>query len=353
MRVACVAPATLLLGLALAACGAAANGGAPTGRTSTTAAAKASAAATPASAAAKGAAATGAQQPCATAGQVAASTASLVARRIYQLELNSSEVRADRAQIEGFAPLLSALASGNRAAVGEAVTSLVFSHTHVVRLRVTSGAGVLADVGGPFILAPVEGSLRTQGRTIGHYVFSVQDDSGYSRLEQRFVGAPMLIRREGRRLPVETTLPADAASLPTSGRGSYRGGSYQVVTFPVRAMPSGSLSISLLVAAPTRSPLSCHAVATAELARIGEHTWRRFSTVGAPPSAFVHSLGSLTGALAYVRAGSQQIAGSSAPGPAHLPLTGTVRYHGRNYTVSSFPALLAGQPARVYQLLPA
>jgi hypothetical protein len=134
---------------------------------------------------------------------------------------------------------------------------------------------------------------------------------------------------------------------------SYRGGSSQVVTFQVRAMPTGSLSVSLLVPAPASSPLSCHAVATAELARIGEHTWRRFTSVGAAPSAFVHSLASLTGALAYVRAGGHQIAGSSSPGPAHLPLTGAVRFHGRNYTASSFPALVAGQSVRVYQLLPA
>jgi hypothetical protein len=289
---------------------------------------------------------------CPDAGEVAARTAGTVARRIYELELDSAEVRADRRQIEGFAPLLAALAAGNRSAVSRAVTSLVYSHTHVVRLRVSSGAGVLADVGGPFILAPVGGSLRSHGHVVGHYLFSVQDDSGYSRIEQRFVGAPVLIRQAGRRLPVETTLPGSAASLPTRGRVSYRGGSYQVFTFAARAFPTGTLSITLLIAAPATSPLPCSAVATAELARIGEHTWRRFVTVGAPPSAFVHSLGSLTGALAYVRAGASQIAGSSQPGPAHLPAAGAVRYRGRRYTVSSFAATVGGRAVRVYQLLP-
>jgi hypothetical protein len=236
--------------------------------------------------------------------------------------------------------------------VGEAARSLVFSHTHVVRLRVSSATGVLADVGGPFVLAPVGGSLRARGRVLGHYLFSVQDDSGYAKIEQRFVGAPVLMRMQGHHLPVESTLPASAGSLPASGRASYRGASYQVFTFDARAFPAGALSISLLIAAPVSSPLPCRAVVNAELERIGERTWRRFIAVGAPPSAFVHTLGSLTGALAYVRAGARQLAGSSPPGP-HLPQAGSVSYRGRRYAVSSFPARVAGHSVRVYQLLPA
>ncbi len=129
------------LGLALGACGAAANDGDR---------AAGLAAAPPAAGA-----------PCGSgSGQAAALAAGMVARRIYDQELSSVEVRSDRSQIESFQPLLAALAGGDRAAVGEAVTSLVFSHTHVVRLRVSTPAGVLADVGGPYILAPLSGALR-------------------------------------------------------------------------------------------------------------------------------------------------------------------------------------------------
>ncbi len=323
-RVGCTTIAALLLALALAACGAAARGRAAA-----------------------------AQPGCASAGEVAARTTALVARRIYELELDSAEVRADRRQIEGFAPLQAALSAGDRVAVARAVRSLVFSHTHVVRLRVSSTAGVLADVGGPFIIAPVAGTVRAHGRVLAHYLLSVQDDSGYAKLEQRFVGAPVVIRQGGRRLPVESTLPASAASLPADGRVSYHGGEYQVVTFAAQAFPTGTLSISLLVAAPATSSLSCGAVATAELMRIGRHAWQRFVAVGASPSAFVHSLGSLTGALAYVRAGATQLAGSSRPGPARLPAAGVVRYRGRSFAVTSFAAAIGGRAVRVYQLLPA
>jgi hypothetical protein len=321
-----------IVGLALGACGAAAKGGDE---------ARAAKSASPRSTA-----------PCGTsAPQVAAAAAGVVARRIYDLELSSAEVRSDRSQIEGFQPLLSALAAGNRAAVTEAVTSLVFSHTHVVRLRVSTSAGVLADVGGPYILAPIAGSLHSGGRTIGRFVFSVQDDSGYQKLEDRFVGAPMVMRIGGRRLPVEGTLPAAAGSLPFSGRVTYHGVSYQLLTMRVRAFPAGTLSITLLLAVPASSTLPCALVAVGELDRIGERVWDRFTTVGAPPSAYVHSLRGLTGALAYVREGGRQLAGSSSPGPRHLPLNGSVRYHRVAYHVSSFAAIAAGHPVRVYQLL--
>src|SRR5437588_552167 len=100
-------------------------------------------------------------QPCgAAAPETLVRTVGLVATRIYANELSSSEVFSDKRQVESFAPLLSALASGNRAGVREAVKSLVFSHTHVVRLRVTRGGEVIADVGGPEILTPASGSLR-------------------------------------------------------------------------------------------------------------------------------------------------------------------------------------------------
>ena len=110
-----------------------------------------------------------------------AKTAGRVAMQIYAHELTGSGVRADQRQVESNGPLLNALASGNLAGVREAVTSLVYSHTHIVRLRVLQGNTVQADVGGPYIIAPVSGSLRFHGRTVGHYLLSVQDTSVTSR----------------------------------------------------------------------------------------------------------------------------------------------------------------------------
>lgn len=328
-----------LLALVLAACGGAATSSAPAsgpGYAATDAAAVAPA---------------GAEATCGTAAAAEAVKAvSAVARRIYALELQSAEVRADQLQVAGYEPLLAALASGDHAGVQAAVTTLVYSHTHIVRLRVTSGGAVLADVGGPYILAPVGGPLRYHGRTVGSYVLSVQDDSGYQKLEARYIGAPVLMRVDSHEIPVEGTLPASAGSLPYGGRTSYHGVPYDVYTFDAKAFPAGTLSISLLLSVPADSSSSCRAVDLAALAGVGEHVWHRFRTVGAPPSAFVHELSSLTGELVYVRAGSRQIAGSTSPGP-HLRDSGSVRYHGVTYAISSFPQSAGSVHVRVYQLL--
>ena len=49
-----------------------------------------------------------------------------------------------------------------------------------------------------------------------------------------------------------------------------------------------------------------------------QRIWRRFQLVGAPVSGFVSTMGSLLGALSYVRSGSHQLSGSTDPGPPRL-----------------------------------
>ncbi len=345
----------LAAALALGACGASAHSAArtrPATAAATTRPVTAAATARPAPAAAT---LVPGEAPCGAAGaQVAAQAAAIAAQRIYGLELASSEVSADRRQIAGYGPLLSALAAGNRAGVQEAVTSLVYAHTHVVRLRVESArppARVLADVGGPYIIAPVSGTLRRGGRVLGSYVFSVQDDLGYVKLEDRYVGLPLILRQGSRRIPLEGTLPASAAGLPASGPVKYRGAAYEAISFAARAFPASTLQVTLLDPAHPAAQASCKAIHVAELARIGQRVFSRFQAVGAPPSAYVTELRGLTGALAYVRAGARQLAGATSPGPGRLPTTGTVRYRGRTYAVSSFATQLAGAPARVYELI--
>jgi hypothetical protein len=324
--------------LMLAACGAAAQGTsttapAPQGGTSAAVAAAPSA-------------------PCgAAAAQTRAAAAGAVATRIYGREVSSPEVRRDQHQVESYGPLLSALAGGNRVAVSEAVTTLVFSHTHVVRLRVSQGGSLLADVGGPLILAPVGGSLRFHGRTVGHYVLSVQDDSGYAKLESRYIGDQLIMRQGARRLAVEGTFSPGATFIPDRGPVSFHGANYQVFSFAAQAYPSGPLRISVLVQGSASSSASCTTVRIDELNRISQRIWRRFMLVGAPVSAFVSTMGSLVGALSYVRSGSHQLSGSTQPGPPRLPVQGTVRYRGTTYLVFSFAATAQGGPVRAYQLV--
>jgi hypothetical protein len=338
-------PAALLC-LALSACGASAQG--TTSRTS------ASVAATPRSAAASTAAARAAEAPCAGAAPAtAARAAGTVAERIYALELSSAEVQADRRQIESYAPLLSALAAGSRSAVAEAVTHLVYSRTHIVRLRVTHGATVLADVGGPYILAPISGNLRLRGRTLGRYVFSVQDDLGYVKLENRFIGYPLILRQGGRPIPLEGTIAPGAATIPDHGPVLYRRASYEAFSFNAHAFPSGALKVTMLVPTPRSSTAGCAAVTVSELSRVAQTVWHRFTVLRAPVSSYIRTLHGLTDGLIYVRAGSRQLAGSTQPGPPQLPAEGTVRYRRTAYRVTSFAATTAGAAVRVYQLIAA
>jgi hypothetical protein len=331
--------AAALLALMLAACGASAEGTRSTATSTPGGARGAAAQASPAG-------------PCgAAAAHTRTQAAGFVARRIYGREVSSPEVRRDQHQVEGYTPLLSALAGGNRGAVRAAVTSLVFSHTHVVRLRISQGGSPLADVGGPYILAPVGGSLRLHGRTVGHYLLSVQDDSGYAKLESRYIGYPLLMRQGSRRLPVEGTFSPGQTFIPEQGPVSWRGTAYEVFSFAAQAYPSGPLKVSMLVPRAASSAVGCTTIKASELNRIAQRIWRRFQLVGAPVSGFVSTMGSLLGALSYVRSGSHQLSGSTSPGPASLPTQGTVSYHGVRYLVFSFSASTSGGPVRAYQLV--
>jgi hypothetical protein len=75
---------------------------------------------------------------------------------------------------------------------------------------------------------------------------------------------------------------------------------------------------------------------------------------GTSDSSFVTFTQSHTGALTYVRAGLRQIAGSTHPGPPALPESGTVRYRGKIYGVTSFIAQTPKPtrvPTRIYELV--
>jgi hypothetical protein len=338
--------AAALLATALAACGASAQS--TTGGT-----APPSSPRTPATVAASAEAPGIARTPCGpAAAEVLARTAGDVATRIYAGEVSGAETQSDKSQVEHFTPLLAALASGERAAVSAAVNSLVFSHTHVVRLRVTRGGVVLADVGGPYILAPVGGTLRFRGRVVGRYLLSVQDDLGYVKLATRFIGAPLVLRTGSRTLPVEGVLAPGPASIPDHGPVSYRGTTYEAFSFNASAFPSGPLRISLLLAIPrSLAASSCAAIKNRELGRVAQRISRRFALAPGNFSAYIQVTRTLTGGLIYIRAGSHQLAASTRPGPPRLPSEGSVSYRGKSYEVSSFSAPTSVGQVRIYQLV--
>lgn len=294
----------------------------------------------------------------AAAPETLARTIGSVAAHIYAGEVASSETIKDRHQVEAYAPLLQALADDDEAAAETAVTSLVYSHTHIVRLRVIRGSKVLADVGGPYILAPLSGTLRLHGRTVGRYVMSVQDDVGYVKIETRFIGAPLVLRvgpKNGtgaKNVPVEGLVTPGPARIPEHGPVTYKHVIYQAYSFKASAFPSGPLRISVLVPLPAGlARESCTVIRDSELEVVARRIAGQFSLTPGNLQTYVDLVHTDTGGLLYARVGSLQLAGTTQPGPARLPASGSVRYRGVSYRVASFQAPTNVGTVRIYQLL--
>jgi hypothetical protein len=287
----------------------------------------------------------------ATAATIAAVDDS-VARRIYAGELTGTEVSADITHVKGSAELLTALESSDQPAVYAAVHRIVYTPLwHIVRLRVVQHGRVLADVGGPDIIAPVSGALRLRGRTVGSFVMSVQDDLGYVKLVSRFIGVPIDLYGAPRppgSFVMGTLKPppasvSDGESLTIGGQSDYR-----AVVLSAAAFPTGSLKVALFVPTPpsTMAARGCASVRAAAWSDVAHHVAARFAPLSARYGYFRDTLQFLSGGQVFVRSGSVRLAGA---GPARVPRQGTVKYHGRTWAVVSWEAT---PPARIYFLTP-
>jgi len=168
-----------------------------------------------------------------------------VGERIYQEELHSPTTIATLHHVEGSSAFRSAVAAHDAAATRAAIVGFFEQHIHVVRVRVTVGSRLLVDEGGPYVLAPVHGTVRNGGHIVGHFEMAIQDDAGYLRLAHLFTGAEVLMRTGAHQ--VMGTLSPGPASVPARGPVSYRGRSYQAYSFTGEAFPSGPLRLSLLL----------------------------------------------------------------------------------------------------------
>jgi hypothetical protein len=182
-----------------------------------------------------------------SASQTRVETLARAGENIYKEELASPTVSATLRRLESSLTFRSAVAVQNPTATREAIDGFFAAHIHVVRVRVTVGSHLLVDDGGPYVLAPVRGTLRSGGRVIGRFEMSVQDDAGYLKLAHLFTGAEVLMRVGGRQ--VQGTLSPGPATVPTRGTLSYGGRDYEAYTFTAEAFPSGPLEISLLIPA--------------------------------------------------------------------------------------------------------
>jgi hypothetical protein len=180
-------------------------------------------------------------------------TLSRIAHLIYTAEGGPRTVAQVR-RVQQDQLLLRAVAARDAPAAKAAIEALLTEH--IVRLRVFAGAGLLSDVGGPFVLAPVGAPLKLDGRTIGRLVLSIQDDEGYLRLTKRLAGLRVLMYMAparaggGRAQLVKNSLGPSPGSVPASGSYQYRGQRFRVFTVNARAFPSGPLTIRVLVPLP-------------------------------------------------------------------------------------------------------
>jgi hypothetical protein len=270
-----------------------------------------------------------------------------VAQRIYVGELSGAELGVDIAHVTGSAELLNALDHGDQRAVYAAVHALVYTpRWHIVRLRVIQYGRVLADVGGPDIIAPISGTLRFKGRTVGSFVMSVQDDLGYVKLVSRFIGVPIDLYRAGSF--VMGTLKPPPASLANRESLTIGHSEYQTAVLNTTAFPAGTLKVALFVPTPasTLPPSSCASVRQAAWSNVAHHIAARFTPLSSRYNSFRDLLQWISGGWVFVRSGSARLAGA---GPARIPRQGTVKYRGRTWAVVSWEAI---PPARIFFLAP-
>jgi hypothetical protein len=263
-----------------------------------------------------------------------------------------TETHADLAHVTTAADLIAAVSADNVAATAKAVARLVYHHFwHIVRLRVYDASGrLLADVGGPYVIAPVDGVLRSAaGAQIGNFVMSVQDDVGFTKLETRSLGDPIgiylggaLVAQLGGAFPKAEPAPASV---------TLSGVRYASETLTYDAFPSGTLNAVIAVPAPASAVTleSCLAVQVGEIGRVAERLARRFHPLAASYGNFVQVVNAETGAVIVVRIGERVIASSGGPGPLVMPNGGIVSYEDRLWSVFTFAPT---PPARVYLLIP-
>jgi hypothetical protein len=149
-------------------------------------------------------------------------------------------------RVQESSALLRAVARRDPKATRVAIEALL--HQHIVRLRVSAGGRLLADVGGPYVLAPVTAPLRQGGRTIGSFTLSIQDDEGYKRLANRLAGLDVLMYM-GNKL-VKSTVGYSPGPVAASGAVTVNGRRYRAYTFRAEAFPSGPLRITVLIPTP-------------------------------------------------------------------------------------------------------
>ncbi len=128
-----------------------------------------------------------------------------------------------------------AVAAHDATASALAIVGFFGEHIHVVRVRVTTNGRLLEDLGGPYVLAPVRGAVRSGGRVVGQFEMAIQDDAGYLRLAHLFTGAEILMRTGARQ--VMGTLSPGPANVPARGPSPTAGAPTRPTPSPAKPSP--------------------------------------------------------------------------------------------------------------------
>jgi hypothetical protein len=296
-----------------------------------------------------------ASSACGAASQaVVAGVDSSVLNDIYANELAGREVTDDLGYITTDQSLITALSQDDVATTLRAVQKIVYHPGwHIVRLRVLDASNrVLADVGGPYVIAPVTGVLHSAtGSVIGSFVMSVQDDIGVTKLETRFVRDPIGIYVGGR-LVAQLGGATFPRTRPTASLLTLHNVTYQAVTLSYNAFPTGMLRAVLLVPSPpaATSAESCDAVRAGEFGHVAMRLTGLLGPVGQHYYGYAYWVHIYTDADVFVLSpGGTVLASSDGSDPTSLPLSGPVSYDGQSWLVFSFEPQ---PPARVYLLVP-
>jgi hypothetical protein len=167
---------------------------------------------------------------------------------IYRQEQSGPRTKLAVRDFEHSRAFREAVLADNPTATHAAIVTFFKTQLHVVRVRATLGEKLVLDLGGPHVLAPVRGDVRNaQGRVVGHFLLSIQDDLGYLLLANRFTGAQVLLRQGSEQ--IMGTLSPGPAQIPNRGMVVYGGVRYRAYSFVADAFPKGTLRISLLIPA--------------------------------------------------------------------------------------------------------
>ncbi len=184
----------------------------------------------------------------ATAGDTRLNTIGLVARNVMAGEEHSAATLRTVRHIALDPAFRSAVAARDPAAVRAAIIGFFRDNRfHIVRVRAWSGARLINDVGGPYVLSPAVGTVHgAGGSTVGRFMVAVQDDTGLIKLVHRFTGADVVLHTGAGSVPGSNLMPGPPF---TQGLGTvtYAGRTYRSLGLTGTMFPAGQLDVSLLV----------------------------------------------------------------------------------------------------------